>query len=84
MFLGGGCTDTFQTSVANATTTIQTKTAEISAALEQARQQYEKMKAIYDIINAPTEPESTEESTPSVPPSEDQPLPATAENTSSP
>ncbi len=72
VLLGAGCTEDFVASTRNTTNTIQAKVAEISAT-------FAKAKAVYDILYP-----SPSETTPSVPPTEDQPQPATAENTSSP
>ncbi len=66
--VGAGCTEGFASSMQNTTNTIKTKAAEISAT-------FAKAKAVYDILY-PT--------TPSVPPTADQPQPVTVENTSSP
>ncbi len=69
VLLGAGCADDFVSRVQVTTDAVKTKAAEISAT-------FEKAKAVYDILYpAPI---------PSVPPSEDQPQPATEESTSSP
>ena len=72
VLLGAGCTDDFVSRVQATTDAAKSKAAEISAAIESAQKTMEKAQAIYTIL-----------STPSVPPSEDQPQPATEENTSS-
>ena len=69
VLLGAGCTDDAVSSIQNATNTVKTKAAEISAT-------FVKAKAVYDILYPSV--------TPSVPPTENQPQPVTAENISSP
>ncbi len=78
---GAGCTtvQNAESSIATATVMIQEKTSALQAAIESAQATYEKAKAMYEILNPPTEADPT----PSAPPTEDQPQPATEENTSS-
>jgi hypothetical protein len=83
VFGGAGCATVqdAESNIATATIIVQEKTSALQAAIESAQATYEKAKAIYEILNPETEPEP--ETTPSVPPSEDRPQPATEENTSS-
>ena len=80
---GAGCATVqdAQSNIATATAIVQEKTSALQAAIESVQATYEKAKAIYEILNPETEPEP--DVTPSVPPSEDQPQPATEESTSS-
>lgn len=82
---GAGCAtvDDVQSNVATATTIVQEKTSALQAAIQSAQETYEKARAIYEILNPEVESVPEAETTPSVPPSEDQPQPATEENTSS-
>jgi hypothetical protein len=77
--LGAGCTDDAVASIHAVTDSAKTKAAEISAAIESAQKTVEKIQAIYDIIQS-----DSAEPTPSAPPSESQPQPATEESISSP
>lgn len=83
LFGGAGCAtvEDLESSVATATGIVEEKTSVLQSAIKNAQATYEKVKAIYDILNS--EPTTSDTSTPSVPPSEDQPQPATEENTSS-
>ena len=91
MMIGGaGCAtvEDVESNVATATTIVQEKTSALQATIEHAQETYQKAKAIYEILNPePTTSDvrlpTSNTSTPSVPPSEDQPQPATEENTSS-
>lgn len=84
VLLGAGCTDDFVSQVQTTTETAKSKAAEISAAIESAQKTMEKLQAIYAILHDDAPASATDSSTPSVPPSEDQPQQPTAENTSSP
>lgn len=103
VLLGAGCTDaaaSFQGArdrIAEATTAIQQKIADIASAIDAAREQWEKAQAIVNILqsdsdDASADPASSdsvtegsaESTTPSVPPSEDPLPPATEDNISSP
>lgn len=84
VLLGAGCADDVVSQVQTTTETVQSKAAEISAAIESAKKTMEKLQAIYAILHNDAPTNSSDPSTPSVPPSEDQPQQPTAENTSSP
>ena len=80
---GAGCEaiDSARYNVDAATTAVREKMAEIQTTIESAQKTYEKAQAIYDILHE--QPSTSESTTPSVQPSEDQPQPAIEENTSS-
>lgn len=81
--LGAGCTDDFVSSVQGFSDTAKAKATEISAAFESAKQTVGKMQAIYNILHPASSTSSEPTATPSVPPTADQPQPATEGNTSS-
>lgn len=78
LLTGAGCAsvDDVESQVATATIAVEEKVTMVQATIERMQQTYEKVKAIYEILN----PDSP---TPSVPPTEDQPQPAAEESTSS-
>lgn len=84
VLLGAGCTEDFVSQVQTTTDTAKSKAAEISAAIESAKKTMEKLQAIYAILHDDAPTNSSDVTTPSVPPNEDQPQPVTEENTSSP
>lgn len=82
VFSGAGCAD-IGTRVNGGLAFLQTKIEETKGVLTTWQQNYEKAKAIFKILNSDSAQPPAEESIPSAQPTEDQPQPATEENTSS-
>lgn len=83
VLLGAGCTDNVVSSTQDFSDTVKAKAAEVSAAFESAKQTLGKVQAIYNILHPASSPTSSDSTTPSVPPTADQPPPATEGSTSS-
>ena len=80
--MGSGCSD-LGDQINSGLSTAQAKIDDMKAAFVTWQQNYEKAKAIYNILNSDASDKTSDASTPSVPASADQQPPATEENTSS-